>query len=508
MNKTIKIVACVLVFLILGIAILGISCIANEDTYQSVRKFLGLEITQPPEEHNHEEVNVVRENIIQNDDGTYSYDIVVYCTETGEELKRVTFEDQTHIHSLTSTTKNELYDDTGNLTEYDLLIICKDCDKELYSTNIKTSVNIIETGEHIHTTTSRENVVESETTLEYDLVTRCVGCGKIISSEHFVETIEPVGVLTNTVWTINENARPLENAKFNINFYVKNEDYWTSNYYGIEMYHYGGLIGQNSRTELRYIQENGNDTIIIAYGEGAGGLIDTGANRLKVWDLGGRAPSSDSTTYRIYGTIYITGGEDVNNEELISWLNSNATQIIETPQTSNFIVLNQGFNYEDGMTWEEWTKSEYAITADVNLWSIDDNGTVLFGNDEITGGITFKLFNVNASDKINPQTYYFERTSDIATNGTTFEDENLNSFTIGGVEFKAESTMNFEEWVKSDYNTAGFYIKDGFICINDGGSVEAIYFVSEELISEANPELYIGYKQEFKLFVVPLTPEV
>lgn len=500
MNKTIKIVAGVLVFLILGLAILGISCIANENTYQAVRKFLGLEISQPPEEHNHEEVNVVRENIIQNEDGTYSYDIVIYCTETGEELKRVTFEDQTHIHSLTSVIKNEVYDDAGNLTEYDLSIVCQDCDKELYFTHIKTTVNVIETGEHIHTTTSKENVVESETTLEYDLVTRCVGCGEIISSEHFVETIEPVGVLTNTVWTINENARPLVNGRFNIDFYV-NYNGTTINYCQLILQHGSGTVTQNSRSEIQFAYDSNNglkDYVTIAYGLGPGGYTDIGPNQVTTW----------KKDYSYYGTIYITGGEDVNNEELISWLNSNATQIIETPQVNNFMLLNQGFNYEEGMTWEEWTKSEYAITADVNLWSIDDNGTVLFGNDEITGEITFKLFNVTASDKINPQTYYFERTSHIATNGTTFEDENLTPFTIGGVEFKAESTMNFEEWVKSDYNTAGFYIKDGFICINDGGSVEAIYFVSEELISEANPELYIGYNQEFKLFAVPLSSEV
>ena len=95
-----------------------------------------------------------------------------------------------------------------------------------------------------------------------------------------------------------------------------------------------------------------------------------------------------------YRIIEITGGTDATNASLISWLTSNATQVVEPKYTLRI----------DGVE----------VTDYENV---------------IVNGVSYKC-----------------------------KGKTLISFTIAGTSYQAEDGMTWAEWIASSYNTGGFYL--------------------------------------------------
>ena len=166
--------------------------------------------------------------------------------------------------------------------------------------------------------------------------------------------------LTNTKWYFNEHPTLMSYKTYYINFYSKERG-------------------------------NCNDICIMSYEIDYSGSIVYESNEWSSeWDR----------------TIEITGGTDVKNTSLISWLTSNATQIVEeTPPTkikSPCVVIQ--------------TKVKQVVIDNTNM------------------------------------------TIDVYTNGVPKE---LISFTVGGVSYQCEENMTWKQWCASEYNTKGAYISLG-----------------------------------------------
>ena len=102
-------------------------------------------------------------------------------------------------------------------------------------------------------------------------------------------------------------------------------------------------------------------------------------------------------TFRIVQFLY---GTDATNASLISWIQSNAEQIVDSAPPPSFSDV-------------EVTPHDSYITMTIN-------------------GVDFNL--------------------------KTAASVSLISFSIGGTTYQAEEGMTWAEWVASDYNTGGFYI--------------------------------------------------
>lgn len=154
--------------------------------------------------------------------------------------------------------------------------------------------------------------------------------------------------------------------------------------------------------------------------------------------------SEDLVSYWVdeaYRTIEITGGTDATNASLISWLEANATQIVE----DNPLV-------------------ETTISV----------GTKKLYNAYLGQGALQKIYK-GTSLIFNRLEANFE-TSDhnllITSNGDVFNvQEDLPTFTATKSEYgvsygpyQFEQGMTFEQWVASTYNTDGWYIdKNGVV---------------------------------------------
>lgn len=138
--------------------------------------------------------------------------------------------------------------------------------------------------------------------------------------------------------------------------------------------------------------------------------------------------NTDSSTYTNIGdiesTIEITGGTGVTNSDLIAWLQANATQIQEQPNTFSFGNL-----------------------------PIEN---VYFGTQQVK-----KIYLGN--------TLVWEKE----------ENANLISFKVDSIPYQAESNMTWQEWVNSAYNTNGYKVVGSGIYTADNQ-----YYVANVLPSD------------------------
>ena len=84
-----------------------------------------------------------------------------------------------------------------------------------------------------------------------------------------------------------------------------------------------------------------------------------------------------------------------------------------TEEVSSFTIISQPFNYENGMTFEQFVNSDYNIVGEGEYkqipFSINENGEVVMSQPvSETETITFRVYGVLASDTILNQNYWFE----------------------------------------------------------------------------------------------------
>lgn len=111
-----------------------------------------------------------------------------------------------------------------------------------------------------------------------------------------------------------------------------------------------------------------------------------------------------------YKTWHITSklSEVENGAELLAWLKTNATKQVTSTQPISLSI------------------------NDATL-TIQDNDGIATQYDILVDGVLKQTVN---------------------------SDTNIINFTIEGVQYQAEETMHWSEWVESDYNTNGFYITE------------------------------------------------
>lgn len=117
--------------------------------------------------------------------------------------------------------------------------------------------------------------------------------------------------LTNTTWLFNDNLSLINEFSYSIDFMSDNINY---NYLSYR-FREGDVIN--------YI--NDNDSILVYY---------------------------DGWANNSYKTIHITGGTDVTNTDLISWLENNATQITVDDLTGTKWIINETPNWFSSTSYE------------------------------------------------------------------------------------------------------------------------------------------------------------
>lgn len=204
----------------------------------------------------------------------------------------------------------------------------------------------------------------------------------------------PISDLTGTTWVINNTINDFPGDSFAINF--------TSN--------------GNNYTHFNPTSEAPGELIIWL---------------LVYWD----ATFAGTTVYNSgiwvndnYKTIEITGGTDVTNANLISWLQSNATQVVEP-----------------------------SASMSIGTSSISK---ILFGNTEVS-----KVF--LGSVKV------YEKSTPVPT---------LINFYIDDQATTAEQGMSWFEWVSSNYNT------EGYVCNGDYGYVHNASYTKKVVLSNVDIE--------------------
>lgn len=137
--------------------------------------------------------------------------------------------------------------------------------------------------------------------------------------------------------------------------------------------------------------------------------------------------------------IEFTGGSDLTNANLISWMQSHAEQIIEP--TGNEYTLTQNLtNLTSGNITLTITPDEgYALPAQADI--VVTGGTIV-SYDDTTGELV-----------VTAGTTAVEVTCESAVSTI--------SFSINGTTYQAEDGMTWAQWCDSAYNTDGCYIANG-----------------------------------------------
>ena len=190
-----------------------------------------------------------------------------------------------------------------------------------------------------------------------------------------------------------------------------------------------------------------------------------------------------------YQGISITGGDDVTDNELISWLQQNAV-LIGSPRSLN----NTKWKFKDSYSIEPhlWYEVQHInftsnnnnfsvlyISSDINtnaffLIGYEDsqgNGLIVYdatGHTGLNGWLddAYKIINISSYTSSTGQftawlennAYYGETSLIPITLCYTAPTISLISFTIGGISYSAVENMTWAEWIDSEYNTNEFYI--------------------------------------------------
>lgn len=213
----------------------------------------------------------------------------------------------------------------------------------------------------------------------------------------------PITDLTGTKWLFNEAPENAWGEPYNISFTSNNENFVAL--YADEDDLYGSGRG------LKYFTTTPSGSpydFVHAYN-----------SRTGVW------------ANQSYRTIEITGGTDTTNATLISWLQSNATQIVEPTETNTFSIGNIPVT------------NMYVGTRQVRKIYI---GNVLVWEKE-TEPVPDNALLVQDGKLFTSSGGYLITT-----------EVNLISFDILGDTYQAEEGMTWAEWCASEYNTDGYKV--------------------------------------------------
>lgn len=207
-----------------------------------------------------------------------------------------------------------------------------------------------------------------------------------------------VSDLTGTKWLLNSSLN-LSSTSYEINFVSNDSDYA---YFAIG-------TAPSSKDPIAY------ELAYFTYSSSIGNAVYEGY--------------SAEWSSQVYRTIEITGGTDATNSTLISWLQNNATQVIEPTETNTFSigslsVANVYFGLlqvnkiylGNSLVWENAAEENALLAQDGALLTSD-------GGYLITTEVT------------------------------------LISFTIGGTTYQAEQSMTWGEWVNSTYNIVNYRVQ-------------------------------------------------
>jgi len=140
------------------------------------------------------------------------------------------------------------------------------------------------------------------------------------------------------------------------------------------------------------------------------------------------------------GEFTITGGIDATNSDLISWLQSNATQIQDEP-TNTFSIGNLPVaNMYVGTRQVRKIYIGNVLVWEKEVEPIPENALLIQDG---------KLFTSNGGYLITTEV-------------------NLISFNVVNASYQAEEGMTWGEWVNSKYNTDGFYAVGDRIAVPSG----------------------------------------
>lgn len=239
--------------------------------------------------------------------------------------------------------------------------------------------------------------------------------------------------LTNTKWLINSTACPAGYGEFYI-------DFNTEDFNGYNIFFIGYTINGGGETSARA------STVVISFGP----------------------EFLDSDTI-----LTITGGTDVTNSDLISWLQEHATQIIEPEKiitSFSSVALNGSTLTING---KSFSLSSTSSSGDLQTEKSFRNINIVDNNDT-----TYTLMIDNNSAVV-------EKYSDTSTPSTSEEpkEPTLISFTINNFNYQAEDGMTWADWVNSEYNTSSF-MSNGTSILTNSGSSKINQVSPEDLIVE------------------------
>lgn len=168
------------------------------------------------------------------------------------------------------------------------------------------------------------------------------------------------------------------------------------------------------------IQSNGfsYDTLYCIY---------NGKNYVLVYGARNAYTSKTNTWYDGYQTITITGGSDVTNPDLISWLEANGTLV--TSKAPNYTALDDALD-RLAVAIAERTGAELPLTLEEMLAAAKEIGQAA-----------------------------------------------LISFTISGTSYQAEEGMTWEQWVNTDYNTNNKYSRGGGMSMYVEETANSNYYI-------------------------------
>lgn len=182
-----------------------------------------------------------------------------------------------------------------------------------------------------------------------------------------------VSDLTNTIWLFNNSITSASGGRYYINFYLKSNSSAT----------YTSILAPNTGTILFY---NG-ESITNAYQAGA-------------WN---------SSNYK---TICITGGNDVTNASLISWLQSNATQLLSDLTNTTWVINDSPSIPSTSTTYNinfnsvtNWTRLRFASnTISYGEW-LEEEGEYdyficYFGSNHTWNGNNYKTIQITGGTDV------------------------------------------------------------------------------------------------------------
>ena len=207
---------------------------------------------------------------------------------------------------------------------------------------------------------------------------------------------------------------------------------WTNNTYSYSI----NFTSNNQNFTTMWADDDGG----FAYGE-----LNYNNTQVTQW------PSFVNQAYR---TISITGGTDVTNSSLISWLETNATQ-----QSNADIIV----EYNGDVIGEYTAPKEFTIsTGD----TVTQGDIVITTNGNVSRVIMMYNGEQVLDDSHDNSTYTFSCTnkfipSDIVVD--IYDKSSTFGFYISDAQgefsyYECEWDMTWEDWVNSVYNTGNFFI--------------------------------------------------